>query len=466
MPAETCTSPWIYSVGQNKVGPLIKSKPHPRPHRRELKDFNNRKKGVNLREMRCNTSTATLAAKGRLTTKHHKSADQLTQECIIQDERWEKEVLPKLPADWEEQAKINKAFQRKREIARASLLLRAVLAYVLGVMSVREWSAWAVLVGLANISEAAWRKRLRTSSAWVFWVFSQLVAVSPPACAPRTNPPARVLLIDATRLRHPGGTGDDWRLHLSYDLWAGRFAEVRLTDWKGGEQLDYYHLGPGDIVVADGGYGIRRNLSLLLKQQANGILRIHPSTLPVVDARGQKIDLFAWIRSTDTVQVEQETFFRDGEGQLHAIRIVAHALPPEKAELSRMRRRKEAQKHGRTISDETLLIAGWLMVVTTLPADQWPAADILRLYRARWQIELVFKRMKQILRLNQLRSKILVTVEACVRALLLAWVLQEQEVGYVRSVLNQLVQANDRILSTWSSTKLSLATLRQQVLGV
>jgi len=241
---------------------------------------------------------------------------------------------------------------------------------------------------------------------------------------------------------------------------------VRLTDWKGGEQLDYYHLGPGDIVVADGGYGIRRNLSLLLKQQANGILRIHPSTLPVVDARGQKIDLFAWIRSTDTVQVEQETFFRDGEGQLHAIRIVAHALPPEKAELSRMRRRKEAQKHGRTISDETLLIAGWLMVVTTLPADQWPAADILRLYRARWQIELVFKRMKQILRLNQLRSKILVTVEACVRALLLAWVLQEQEVGYVRSVLNQLVQANDRILSTWSSTKLSLATLRQQVLGV
>jgi hypothetical protein len=415
--------------------------------------------------MRCNTSTATLAAKRRLTTNHHKPTNQLTQESIIQDERWEVEVLPRLPANWEEQAKINKAFQRKREIARASILLRAVLAYVLGVMSVREWSAWAVLVGLANISEAAWRKRLRTSSAWLFWVFCQLVSVPPPACTLGTNAPVRVLLVDATRLHHPGGTGDDWRLHLSYDLCAGRFAEVRLTDWGGGEQLDYYHLRPGDIVVADGGYGIRRNLSIILKQQANGILRIHPSTLPVVDACGQKIDLFAWIRATDSVQVEQKVFFRDGEGQLHAVRIVAHALPPEKAELSRMRRRKEAQKHGCTISDDTLLIAGWLIVVTTLPADAWPAADILRLYRARWQIELVFKRMKQILHLNQLRSKILVTVEACVRALLLAWVLQEQEVAYVRSVLNQLAQANDCILSTWSITQLSLETLRQQVLG-
>jgi hypothetical protein len=400
-----------------------------------------------------------------LTTNHHTSTRQLPQEWITQDERWEKEVMPKLPQDIEEQAKVQKAFQRKREVARASSLLRAILAYVLGVMSTREWSAWALLVGVANISEAAWRKRLRASSAWLLWSFSQLVSAPGLKCLPQAHPPARVLLIDATRLRQPGGTGDDWRLHLAYDIYAGRFAEVCLTDWKEGEQLDYYHLQPGDIVVADGGYGIRRNMNLIVQQQANGILRIHPSTFPILDAQGKPIDLFSWIRTASIDLMNLAAFFRDGTGQMHAIRIVAQALPAEKAELSRMRRRQEAQKHGRTISDDTLLIAGWLIVVTALKSDEWPPADIVRLYRARWQIELVFKRMKQILCLNQLRSKVRATVEACVRALLLAWVLQEQEAAFVRNVLNHLAQAEDRILSSWLTTKLSLATLRQQVLG-
>jgi hypothetical protein len=400
-----------------------------------------------------------------LTTKNNTTTRQLPQEWITQDERWEKEVLPKLPQGLEEQAKVQKAFQRKREVARASSLLRAILAYVLGVMSTREWSAWAVLVGVANISEAAWRKRLRASSAWLLWSFNQLVSAPGLKIPSQTHPPARVLLIDATRLRQPGGTGDDWRLHLAYDICAGRFGEVRLTDWKEGEQLDYYHLQPGDIVVADGGYGIRRNLNLILQQQANGILRIHPSTFPILDVQGKPVDLFSWIRTTTIDLMDLAAFFRDGTGQIHAIRLVAQALPAEKAALSRMRRRKEAQKHGRTISDDTLLIAGWLIVVTTLESDEWPATDIVRLYRARWQIELVFKRMKQILCLNQLRSKVRLTVEACVRALLLAWALQEQEVSFVRNVLTHLAQANDRILSTWLTTKLSLATLRQQVLG-
>ena len=49
-------------------------------------------------------------------------------------------------------------------------------------------------------------------------------------------------------------------------------------------------------------------------------------------------------------------------------------------------------------------------------------------------MELVFKRMKQLLRFNQLRSTHRTTVEATVRALLVAWALQDGIVAELRAL--------------------------------
>ncbi len=43
--------------------------------------------------------------------------------------------------------------------------------------------------------------------------------------------------------------------------------------------------------------------------------------------------------------------------------------------------------------------------MTTLSKEEWSDEAVLRLYQARWQIELVFKRMKQIISLDELRIK-------------------------------------------------------------
>jgi hypothetical protein len=105
---------------------------------------------------------------------------------------------------------------------------------------------------------------------------------------------------------------------------------------------------------------------------------------------------------------------------------------------------------------------GVKILVTNLhPAS---AGAILSIYAWRWGVQLVFKRMKQLLRLNQLRSQHPTSVEATVRVLLIAWVLHDGMAAEIRAVLATLPHAGPREVSRWLLTGLGLETVRQQVL--
>ncbi|MCA1600041.1 MAG: hypothetical protein LC769_13720, partial [Chloroflexi bacterium] len=225
---------------------------------------------------------------------HHTDPLAAVQLPPLVADTWTTEVLPRLPAELEAQARALKAFQRKRGVAQATDLLRALLAYVLCAPSFRRLGAWAVLLGLADMSDTAWRKRLAAANLWLLWLLSELLSAPPTPLPPCQR--GRILLVDATMLRQPGGTGDDWRLHTAYDLVAGRLSHVTLTDRHTAESLVHYALQVGDIVVADGGYGYRRSVATVVHQQADGVFRIHPNTFPLEDAAGQPLDVARWLQ--------------------------------------------------------------------------------------------------------------------------------------------------------------------------
>ena len=64
----------------------------------------------------------------------------------------------------------------------------------------------------------------------------------------------------------------------------------------------------------------------------------------------------------------------------------------EDAERAREKLRRRASRIGNELRPEPLEFAGYLIVFTTFPADRFSAAEVLRWYRVRWQVELTRSR--------------------------------------------------------------------------
>ena len=63
---------------------------------------------------------------------------------------------------------------------------------------------------------------------------------------------------------------------------------------------------------------------------------------------------------------------------------------------------REATKKGRIPDGRSIAAAQLVMVFSTLPEERLSHSNVLDLYRCRWQVEIAFKRLKQLLRLGRL----------------------------------------------------------------
>jgi len=413
------------------------------------------------------------------------------QATITRDDDWATEVVTRLPQNTQQQARLLKAFERSRQIRCASDLLRGLLAYVYTVHSFQHLSIWSVLVGVADVSANDWRHRLQRASAWLTWLLQEVLAASS-AVSPWLvrGGRLRILLIDGTHLSCPGPLGMVWRMHTAFDLLTGRLTQLKVTDQHEGEHLEVFALQAGDVVVTDRANGLRARIGYVQQQQADVVVRFTPHNLPLEDEQGKAIAVVKWLkgRHAPAGRVVSRLVWITHHGQRIALRWVALRLSQQQPEAAQRRKKRTGTRKHQRVQADTLYLAGWVLVVTTLPAEQWSDQQILRFYQARWHIELLFKRIKQLLHLHRLRCTTAATAQATLTALLLEWALLEEESSAVRLAIaeamncTQLAEAEPRSepaattgsggcggqqapLSEWMLTEVSVDLLCQQIRG-
>ena len=324
------------------------------------------------------------------------------------DEDWE--VLSSfLPLDWREQATIHGALKGLRRGKSADALLRTLLIHLACGLSLRETATAAREAGIADMSDVALFKRLRKSKEWLRALCVGMYRESGVELGASEG--FQVRAFDGSVVAEPGPTGSLWRLHYSLRLPALACDHFEVTSAKGGgcgESLSRFPIGRGDHVVADRGYSTAGGLLHVESAGGYATVRVNTRSLRFRSPGGRKpFDLLAavsTIRRAGAVKSwRARAVGRDGKGVVG--RVCAMRKSAEEARQAREKLRRTAAHQGRKLRPETLEFAGYMILFTTFPADRFPAAEVLRWYRVRWQVELTFKRFKSLAGLGHLPKR-------------------------------------------------------------
>ena len=254
---------------------------------------------------------------------------------------------------------------------------------------------------------------------------------------------AAVYLVDSTAFDAPaslqqlfpacGGDGSpaNVKVLLRYELITGRLEPLPLLPGKRSDQglarQVVVPLRENQLQLQDKGFFSAAAWQLATAQKAFLLCPLpHSVSLWLAGATGPeaRLDLARELAASTQAQVEWgQLYCGQDPHRFGPVRVVAFRLSPESAGRQRAGLREAQRKQGRTPSAAALQLAGWLILVTNAPAAKLPRRVLSHLYRARWQIELIFRQCKWVLRLDATESANACRVQCEIWARLLAAIL-------------------------------------------
>lgn len=238
---------------------------------------------------------------------------------------------------------------------------------------------------------------------------TKLVVGSDQSLAPILERFSNVTVLDSSTITLPesmqeqfAGCGGSYgsgkaamKLQTEWDLRSGALSHVEIEAGRssdGGTKRQQARRGPGSLRITDLGYF---NVAVFAEMTAAGeyfLSRLQFGT-GVLLPNGQAVELLAWLRNQSGPFVDRPILL--GKEQRLVCRLIAWRVPEEQANRRRQKLRQEMlRKSGQEPSAERLAWCDWTILVTNVPPEMLTPEEAVVLYRARWQVELLFKRWK------------------------------------------------------------------------
>ena len=319
-------------------------------------------------------------------------------------------VVTLLPRDLDESARRTGALVRCRNVSDSAALLRMILAYAITDLSLKDVAAWAQALHLASITGPGLFYRLREAENWL----RELLAHTLQASVAPSPPGRRLRMVDATVVNGPGPRSTDWRVHVTADPCTGAFGSVEITDEHGAEGYERHAFSAGDVVLGDRMYAMAKGVHAVRSAGADVVARLNPRSLRACDQKHRVISLLAFENQVPKVGVLDICIAipvpPKRRSRSHKVWPLSRAIAWVSARVVAARSRKGE--------------VTW--VLTTLSREAATGIQIMELYRARWQVELFFKRLKSLLDFDSLPSRQGPTAKSWMLARLLAAALAQR----------------------------------------
>jgi hypothetical protein len=210
-----------------------------------------------------------------------------------------------------------------------------------------------------------------------------------------------------------GGSGSKAciRIQFEYDLVSGEVIDLSLHAYNDQDLKNAYdtkdNIESEDLIIRDLGYVRSDVLTEIINKQAKYLNRLHANSdiYELKNGELKKISfavIVRYLRLYKLQYLEKEVYI--GIKNPFKTRLVIELMLEEKVNERIRKAEKEAKKKGRKLSVEFKTRAWLNLFITNVDIEELPVEDIRQIYSLRWQIEIVFKTWKSILKIHVIKK--------------------------------------------------------------
>ena len=238
---------------------------------------------------------------------------------------------------------------------------------------------------------------------------ARIVVGSDKALAPILERFPSVTVLDSSTITLPDGQAETFpgcggshgggkaalKLQTELDLRRGALTCVEVESGKSADNAtarQHVRREPGSLRIADLGYFCLAVFAAMAGAGEHYLSRLQFG-LRISSPDGSDIDLLPWLAARGKTFVDENVLL--GRRDRLTARLLAWRVPEEQANRRRQKLRDaHRRKWNKEPSVARLAWCDWTILVTSVPAAMLTPKEAVALYRARWQVELLFKRWK------------------------------------------------------------------------